>query len=127
VPRRLAAPAVALTLLVLPGAAAAADPPSLACLNGARSTADMGACVAKAYAGEQRQLRAVYARALRHRPGDAAQLRGAQRRWLAFRAADCAYAESLYRGGSIAPVQKGLCLVRDTADRVAALRGYLVP
>jgi uncharacterized protein YecT (DUF1311 family) len=127
VPRRLVALGVVLTAVTLPGVAAAAEPPTLACLKTAQSTADMGACVSKAYTSEQRQLRTIYARLLHQRPGDRAQLVRAQRRWLTFRAADCAYVESLYRGGSIAPVQKGLCLVRDTADRVAVLRGYVTP
>ena len=100
----------------------AADPP---CLATAQSTADLDACVGRALTAQQRLLHTVYARALRSGGGDRAQLVRSQQRWLAFRAADCAYAESRYRGGTIAPVQRALCLLRDTADRVAALRVYL--
>jgi uncharacterized protein YecT (DUF1311 family) len=102
----------------------AAAPP---CLARAQSTFELDRCAGNAYMAELRVLARVYARALRSTQGDRAQLVRAQQRWLAFRAADCAYAESRYRGGTIAPVQRTLCLLRDTSERVAALRGYLTP
>jgi uncharacterized protein YecT (DUF1311 family) len=116
---------VGVAALAFAGAPAAADPPSLACLKTAQSTFELDRCAGRAYRAEEKLLGTVYARALAHRPGDRAQLVRAQRAWLAFREADCDYAESQYRGGTIAPVQRTLCLVRDTADRTAALRAYL--
>jgi uncharacterized protein YecT (DUF1311 family) len=103
---------------------AATTPP---CLARAQSTLELDRCAVGAYRAELRVLANVYARALRAPQGDRAQLVRAQKQWLAFRAADCAYAESRYRGGTIAPVQRTLCLLRRTTERVAALRSYLTP
>jgi uncharacterized protein YecT (DUF1311 family) len=110
------------------GLARAASGPSLgACLKPAQSTADMDGCIGTASAKAQRELAAAYA-TLRARKGfdasDRAALAAAQNRWLAFRAADCGFAESLHKGGTLAGVDHGLCLVRDTTERTAALRAY---
>jgi uncharacterized protein YecT (DUF1311 family) len=100
----------------------------LDCLQTAQSTAAMDACVGAQYASASKQLNAAYAKLLAGKglaPGDRKLLAQSERAWLSFRAADCAYAESLDRGGTLSAVTKGICLVRDTTDRANALRDYL--
>lgn len=108
--------------------ARAASSPSLACLKTAASTAAMDDCVGAAYAKAQKQLASAYAKLIsRQGPsaGDRSGLEKAEQRWLQFRAADCDWAEVLHKGGTLAAVDRGLCLVTDTLDRAASLRDYI--
>jgi uncharacterized protein YecT (DUF1311 family) len=120
---------VGVGLAVVAGAtvARAAQSPSLACLRTATSTAAMDDCVGAAYKQAERQLALAYA-ATRAREGlsagDRAALAQTEKRWLQFRTADCDWAEVLHKGGTLAAVDRGLCLVTDTLDRAAVLRGY---
>ena len=99
--------------------------PSLSCLQNAMTTADMNTCIGAAYAKAQKQLAAAYAKVLASAQGDKAVLKAAQAKWIAYRDADCAYSASLNAGGTLAGVDKGICLVRDTIDRANALRDEL--
>lgn len=53
------------------------------------------------------------------------QLRAAQRAWIAFRDAECAFAASSVEGGSIYPMIHADCLREATEARTAALHTYL--
>lgn len=53
------------------------------------------------------------------------QLRDAQRAWIAFRNAECAFAASGVEGGSIYPMIHADCLREATEARTAALQTYL--
>jgi uncharacterized protein YecT (DUF1311 family) len=116
--------AIAAIVLVVPSVSATT--PNLNCLKSAQSTADMDNCVGTAYTHAKNDLDAAYAKLLaRKGVGDRAALAAAQKQWLRFETADCAYAESLHKGGTLAAVDRGLCLYRDTSDRTAAIRAYL--
>lgn len=53
------------------------------------------------------------------------KLGAAQRAWIAFRDADCAFPYAFFEGGTIAhPIGAG-CMLDHTAERVIDLRGYL--
>jgi uncharacterized protein YecT (DUF1311 family) len=102
--------------------------PALGCLKTAQSSAEMSGCVGEAYAKAKQELAAVYGKALAGKglvPGDRTLLAQAERQWIRFRDADCSYAESLNKGGTLAAVDKGICLIRDTIDRANALQDYL--
>jgi uncharacterized protein YecT (DUF1311 family) len=52
-------------------------------------------------------------------------LAAAEKRWLAYRTADCKFAASRNAGGSLAPIDAGECRIDDTTQRVASLETYL--
>ena len=102
--------------------------PKAGCLTTAQSTADLDNCVGAQYATARKRLDAAYSKLLAGKglaQGDRAQLVRAEQAWVRFRGADCEYAASLNKGGTLSGVMKGLCLVRDTTDRAAVLEGYL--
>jgi uncharacterized protein YecT (DUF1311 family) len=131
--RAVIAAGVTAVLAAAPLAAAApvteqGSQPALGCLTAAQSTAEMNDCVGAEYAAAQTRLAAVYRKVLTGKglaPGDRSLVIHAQQKWIQFRDADCSYAESLNKGGTLAAVDKGICLVRDTVDRANALQDYL--
>ena len=106
----------------------AAATPELACLQNAQSTAALDDCVGAAYAKATKELAVAYGKLLAGKglaPADRRLLIKAEKKWAQLRDADCGYAESLAKGGTLSAVTKGLCLVRDTTDRASVLRDYL--
>lgn len=121
----LAAMALAALLLApaVPGPARAAP----AC--GAEETqAGMNACLARQLGEADLALNAAY-RALIARLGADSPLRAplteAQRAWLRFRDAECAFAAAGSRGGSFHPAAQSGCLMGLTRQRLEALQAYL--
>ena len=53
------------------------------------------------------------------------KLKAAQRAWVAFRDAECAFQESGVDGGSVAPMINQNCITSLTEDRIAQLQTYL--
>lgn len=71
-------------------------------------------------------LNATYSELMAQLSGASGQkLRVAQRAWLAFRDAECAYQGSAVEGGSAQPMVVSSCMAALTEDRVQQLRGYL--
>jgi uncharacterized protein YecT (DUF1311 family) len=94
------------------------------CLKTATTTAAMLACIGTEYSRVSALLNSVY-RKLLATPGiDKQKLAAAQRRWLAFRDADCKFAGSLNAGGSLESVDVGTCLIDDTTARIKQLQLY---
>ncbi len=56
------------------------------------------------------------------RPSNEEALRKAQRAWIAYRDANCAYEGYAARGGSMEPMLVNLCLARLTEERTVLLR-----
>ena len=56
------------------------------------------------------------------RPSNEEALRKAQRAWIAYRDANCAYEGYAARGGSMEPMLVNLCLARLTKERTVLLR-----
>jgi uncharacterized protein YecT (DUF1311 family) len=102
--------------------------PGLGCLKTAETTAAMNNCVGAAYTKAEAELAAVYAKVLAGKglaPGDTKLLTKAEQKWIEYRDADCSFAGSLNKGGTLSSVVQGICLVRDTIDRANALDDYL--
>jgi uncharacterized protein YecT (DUF1311 family) len=112
--------AAVLTALSLP--AAHADE----CLDKAVSQAEMSDCARKAHIASDAELNTLY-RQIERRLNDDADARrrlvSAQRAWVAFRDAECAFASS--SGGSASPMVHSMCLDDLTRKRVADFKSYL--
>ena len=78
--------------------------------------ADMNQCAAADYRKADAELTRAY-RKLEKTP----ELRAAERAWIAYRDADCAYEAANDRGGSIAPMVTSMCLTARTRERIAVL------
>lgn len=114
--------AAGLTIWVLP--TAQADE----CMDKAIAQADMNVCAQQAYKAADVELNKLY-REIEQRLGDAAtsrkQLVAAQRAWVAFRDAECAFVSSAVDGGSAHPMVADLCLAAVTQKRIEDLKQYL--
>ena len=85
-----------------------------------RSTADIVECLATHTAVWDRRLSTAYQKLLESLPARRRdRLRSAQRLWIQFRDANCAYFAS--RAGTIARVDAGQCLLRLTTARAMEL------
>nr|WP_175767588.1 lysozyme inhibitor LprI family protein [Burkholderia cenocepacia] len=88
----------------------------------------MNECASRAYARADTDLNRRY-RALQGRLKDdrdgARKLTEAQRAWIAFRDAECAFQTSGAAGGSIEPLARAVCLEAVTKSRTTALQRYL--
>jgi uncharacterized protein YecT (DUF1311 family) len=85
-----------------------------------KSTADIVDCLATQTAVWERRLNAAYQKLMNDLPARRRdRLRSAQRLWLQFRDANCAYFAS--RGGTITHVDTGQCALRLTAARAIEL------
>lgn len=85
-------------------------------------------CADAAYQKADAALNGVYSEITRRLKGDAATkqlLTAAQRAWLGFRDAECAFANAANAGGSIYPMVHAECLERLTKARASDLRAYL--
>ena len=111
----------ALALLAAAGPLRAAD-----CAK-ATTQADMNICAAERRAGADAALNAAYG-ALVREPGLADRLdrlRAAERAWVAYRDAQCAFEGSQYEGGSMQPMAVDGCAEALTGRRTAELRKVL--
>lgn len=90
--------------------------------------AAMNACFEKAYADADKVLNTRF-REIEHRLADDADARklivSAQRAWVAFRDAECAFSSSAASGGSFYPAAQAMCLDDLTRARNAQLGTYL--
>ncbi len=120
--------AVLALLLVPVGPAAAAHPASgakaaLPCEQAAATTDQITGCAAKGQAEADARLNAAYRDLLRYLdPDERKQLVAAQRSWLAFRDADCAFFGG--GGGSLAPANRLSCEAGLTNARAVELEGW---
>jgi uncharacterized protein YecT (DUF1311 family) len=88
--------------------------------NDRKSTADIVECLATQAAVWERRLNAAYQKLMDDLPASRRdRLRSAQRLWLQFRDANCAYFAS--RSGTIARVDAAQCLLRLNAGRAIEL------
>lgn len=109
--------------LALPFASLAA-PGNTDCMASATTQSEMTACANTRYKQADKALNARYEtlmQALADRPARQVALRKAQRAWLAYRDADCAFVASANAGGSMAPMVKLQCLADRTTQRSRVL------
>jgi uncharacterized protein YecT (DUF1311 family) len=91
-----------------------------------QNTAEAFAEAARHYKLADAELSKEYERALKsiaqyYRPSDVANLRDAQRKWIAYRDAVCKAEYELIGGGTAGPTTRMACLVRLTKQRTADL------
>lgn len=120
-PIRCAAVAALLTALVVTAPQAGAQAPDASCQN-PQTQADMNRCAGAGYAAQDRKLNQVYAAYRARLPAaQAQQLAAAQKAWIAFRDADCAFVGSSVAGGSVYGMVLNGCLEDRTRQRVKEL------
>lgn len=130
------AAAAAVLLVALAGLAvtqiaggSAAKPASYqSCLRHSTSTLATEACIA----AERKRLEAAISATfdkVAARPGLGKRgvdlLASGQRAWKAFEKRDCSFPSYLVRGGTLAPVSFGECIVSRERQRLAELRSYV--
>ena len=86
--------------------------------------AEMNECSAREYRAADRALNAEYARLVAsiHDAGRLQRLRAAQRAWIAFRDAQCAFESSAMEGGTAAQLLFSGCAAQLTRERAKELR-----
>jgi len=88
----------------------------------------MNACADKAYEKTDDELNGLYKKIRQRLAADAETTKlfvAAQRAWVPFRDAECAFAASGVSGGSIYPTIYAECLERLTKARIADFNAYL--
>jgi uncharacterized protein YecT (DUF1311 family) len=90
--------------------------------------AAMNQCAAKALATQDAELNTQYKAQMNHltTPAKKQALQDAQKKWIAFRDADCAYQVGKRQdGGSLWPLSQNNCLAAHTKVRVEQLKAYV--
>lgn len=83
----------------------------------------MTLCANQDYAAMDARLNQAYKKLEKDSDADTMHLlKTAQRAWIAFRDAECAYAAADSEGGSIHPMLVSMCLTKVTEDRIEQLR-----
>ena len=88
----------------------------------------MNICAAAAYKAEDEKLNATYGEIMKRLSDDAEGrklLQSAQRAWIAFRDAECAFSTGDTSDGSIHPMMVAQCLAGLTETRTKQLGAYL--
>ena len=96
--------------------------------GGQTSQAAMSECAGQAYRKSDAALNAAYREIVARLADDEAgrgRLQAAQRAWLAFRDAECAFATAASADGSIHPYLRATCIETLTAARLDQLQAYL--
>lgn len=117
--------AIATAAALILAASAQAQP--LNCSNAATQT-DMNLCADQSYRQSDADLNAAYKEVtarLTHNKTTLTQLQAAQKAWLFFRDAECAFSSAGTTGGSAYPMVLSLCLDKLTQARTKELRAYL--
>lgn len=86
---------------------------------------DMNQCALRDFEAADKRLNAIYRRVVAAQEGDGAKLKTAQRAWIAFRDAECAFETAESEGGSIHPMEFSMCLTKVTKARSKELEDYL--
>lgn len=94
--------------------------------NDAISQTDMNRCAGQRFERADHQLNILYKRLMTQLPARSrALVVKAQRQWLLYRDAHCAYYEKTYEGGSMQPMVVALCKEETTLSRVKELQSLL--
>ncbi|AVJ29707.1 lysozyme inhibitor LprI family protein [Achromobacter spanius] len=107
--------------------AAGAQAQVLKCDQASTQT-DMNLCADQAYRQSDAELNAAYKEAtarLKDNKDALTQLQAAQKAWLFFRDAECAFSSTGVTGGSAYPMVLSMCLDKLTKVRTKELRAYL--
>jgi len=90
------------------------------------SQAGLNECYGKEYKKQDDLLNQTYGQAMiLGTDAQKAQLKSAQKAWIAFRDADCAFLSSGADGGSVAPMVHAQCMTDKTVERTELLKSTL--
>ena len=90
------------------------------------SQAGLNECYGKEYKKQDDLLNQTYGQAMKlGTDAQKAQLKSAQKAWIAFRDADCAFLSSGADGGSVAPMVHAQCMTDKTVERTELLKSTL--
>ena len=98
------------------------------CDRSDESQAGMNICAHEDYQAADKELNRTYGEVMKRLSDDADRrklLQAAQRAWIAFRDAECAFSTADSQGGSIHPMLVSGCLQGLTEARTKQLGGYL--
>lgn len=98
------------------------------CFEKARTQAQLSACAAEALKRNDQELNRLYRQMQNRLKGDdstARLLTEAQRKWLAFRDAECAFTTVRTAGGSVNAMNTSNCLAELTRGRATELQNHL--
>ena len=110
-----------LSLMVVGGFAGAAEAKEV-CDRNDDSQTMMTICAGQDYSAADAELNRVYQKLVKDSDaGTLKLLKTAQRAWISFRDAECAYATAGSEGGSIHPMEVSMCLTTVTEDRIKQL------
>ncbi|MCS2610576.1 lysozyme inhibitor LprI family protein [Halomonas dongshanensis] len=96
------------------------------CSN-ANTQAQMNTCAAEEYQRADGALNSAYREVMARLTDNAparAKLRAAQRAWISFRDAECAYVSSATEGGSVQAMVRNQCLTHMTSERTQTLQEF---
>ena len=97
------------------------------CKSKAVSTLDIQGCISEEVRRQDLRLNTAYKTLVADLSSDRAkQLLEAQRAWIKFRDSNCSFYLDP-AGGTIAPIQAGMCKISVTATRAKELEDYLKP
>lgn len=91
------------------------------CLQTAQNQTELNDCAVQTYKNADREMNAAYKKVmntLKSSPQKSKALLQAQRAWLKFRDADCAFLNSNSTDGSINAMNNALCLSERTTERI---------
>ncbi|QKZ12285.1 lysozyme inhibitor LprI family protein [Spirosoma sp. KUDC1026] len=92
----------------------------------AMSQTELNRCAWERLERADRQLNTLYKRLIGQLPADSrALVVKAQRQWLLYRDAHCAYYDKTYEGGSMQPMVVALCKEATTLSRIRELQALL--
>jgi len=123
--------ALAAALVLAAGAHAQPQPqtqPQLIKCGNASTQTDLNLCADQAYRKSDAELNAAYRTVtarLKDDQATLAKLQSAQKAWLFFRDAECAFSSGGTTGGSAYPMVLSQCLDKLTQTRTKVLRAYL--
>jgi uncharacterized protein YecT (DUF1311 family) len=96
------------------------------------NTYETAVCLLRVLKKVDTELNTVYQKSLKvakdpYTPADVANLKDAERKWIAYRDAACKAERGLWGLGTGAPAIHSICLIRITKERIAALKeAYLM-
>jgi uncharacterized protein YecT (DUF1311 family) len=91
--------------------------------NHAMAQPDMNSCADKDFQAADKKLNKLYTNLMsKYEPKYQALLKDAERKWIAYRDAECAFETAQSEGGSINPMEYSLCLREKTNARIKELK-----
>lgn len=121
--RGLAALAIAVLTATNVCAEASDAKKATGCFATAISQYDMNVCTGQAFKKADAALNALYRQMMsRYEPADQALLKDSERKWLAYRDAECAFESNSTAGGDFHLTSEGMCWTEKTQAHIRELK-----